>query len=146
MKDAKGHGSDAKGGSDVPLHMQGINQALAVTRPADPARVQSFVQGAQGIVNKYYATNFADSPHMVPPRLEIDNPDAPRYLRVVSVNRTSQGDVPMSRSAHAFIDRTTGDVLKPAGWKAPAKGVRGNIHDGRNGLGRMGPHGPAYNK
>jgi hypothetical protein len=49
-------------------------------------------------------------------------------------------------SVHSFIDRTTGDVLLPAGWKTPAKGARGNIHDAQNGLGRMGPHGPAYNK
>lgn len=32
-------------------------------------------------------------------------------------------------SVHAFVDATTGDLLKPAGWKAPAKGARGNITD-----------------
>lgn len=30
-------------------------------------------------------------------------------------------------SIHAFIDNATGDLLKPAGFKAPAKGARGNI-------------------
>ena len=34
------------------------------------------------------------------------------------------------RSVHCFIDNLTGDVYKAAGWKAPAKGVRGNIVTG----------------
>lgn len=34
-----------------------------------------------------------------------------------------------NRSIHAFIDRKTGDVLKPASFKAPAKGVRFNLLD-----------------
>ena len=36
-------------------------------------------------------------------------------------------------SIHCFVDRTTGDIYKPAGWRAPyTKGnnaVRGNIYD-----------------
>ena len=32
-----------------------------------------------------------------------------------------------SRSVHAFIDQKTGDVYKPASFKAPAKGVRYNV-------------------
>ena len=34
-----------------------------------------------------------------------------------------------SRSIHAFIERTTGDVAKPASWKAPAKHIRFNVLD-----------------
>jgi hypothetical protein len=34
-----------------------------------------------------------------------------------------------SRSVHAFIDKTNGDVYKSASWKAPAKGVRYNLLD-----------------
>jgi hypothetical protein len=49
-------------------------------------------------------------------------------------------------SAHAFVDIATGDVLKPASWAAPAKHARGNIFDEHNGLGSMGPYGPAYLK
>lgn len=30
-------------------------------------------------------------------------------------------------SVHSFVDLTTGDILKPASWKAPAKHARGNI-------------------
>ena len=35
----------------------------------------------------------------------------------------------ISRSVHCFIDKTTGDVLKSASWKSPAKGVRYNSRD-----------------
>ena len=31
------------------------------------------------------------------------------------------------RSVFCFIERETGDILKAASWKAPAKGVRGNL-------------------
>ena len=32
-----------------------------------------------------------------------------------------------SRSVHAFVDKKTGEVYKPASFKAPAKGVRFNL-------------------
>ena len=47
-------------------------------------------------------------------------------------------------SAWAFVDIKTGDVLKPASWKSPAKHARGNIFDESNGLRKIGPYGPAY--
>ena len=31
------------------------------------------------------------------------------------------------RSVHSFVDLSTGDLLKAAGWNAPAKGVRFNL-------------------
>lgn len=34
-----------------------------------------------------------------------------------------------NRSVHCFINKTTGDVLKSASWKSPAKGVRYNLLD-----------------
>ncbi len=47
-------------------------------------------------------------------------------------------------SVHCFVDIETGDVLRAAGWAKPAKHARGNIYDASNGLGKMGPYGPAY--
>ena len=32
-----------------------------------------------------------------------------------------------SRSVHAFVDKKTGEVYKPASFKSPAKGVRFNL-------------------
>ena len=43
-----------------------------------------------------------------------------KFLRIVS---TAGG----SRSVHCFVRKEDGAVLKPAGWKAPAKGERANI-------------------
>ena len=34
---------------------------------------------------------------------------------------------------HSFVEVATGNVLKAAGWKAPAKHARGNIWDDDGG-------------
>ena len=46
-----------------------------------------------------------------------------KYLKVVMV--TNSGD----RSAHAFVDKKTGDVYKAESWRARAPGVRYNLLD-----------------
>lgn len=46
-----------------------------------------------------------------------------RYDKVVGINLAG------GQSAHAFVDRTTGDVYKAAGWSAPAKIIKGNLRD-----------------
>ena len=49
-----------------------------------------------------------------------------KYYKIVQVeydtfqNRNEYRD----RSVHSFVDKNTGDVYKPASWKAPAKHVR----------------------
>lgn len=52
----------------------------------------------------------------------LDNPGQ-KYQRVVMHPRGG-GD-----SVAFFIDLNTGDILKAAGWKAPAKGVRASLFD-----------------
>jgi hypothetical protein len=45
---------------------------------------------------------------------------------------------PGGRSAFGFIDKTNGNVLKPADWKGPAKNFcHGNIRDENKGCGRV---------
>ena len=44
-----------------------------------------------------------------------------KYHRIIMETGTG------SRSVHAFIDMKTGEVYKPASWKAPAKIVRYNL-------------------
>ena len=64
-----------------------------------------------------------------------------KFIKIV------RGSVSGSKSVHGFIDKATGDVLKAAGWKAPAKGARGNIFDQHKGLSRIDAHGfIGYNK
>lgn len=76
----------------------------------------------------------------------------PKYVKVVREDMDGN-----SGSVHCFIargDSTTrglglvrkGDVLKPASYKVPAKGARGNLFDENGGTGRMGPYGPGYNR
>ena len=56
-----------------------------------------------------------------------------KYIRVVRADRSS------SRSAHCFIDKTDGNVYKPASWKGPIKNFpRGNIFTTRIGVGPYG--------
>jgi len=45
-----------------------------------------------------------------------------KYLKIVYFDGSQ-------RSAHAFVDKKTGDVYKSASWNAPAKGVRFNLLD-----------------
>lgn len=90
----------------------------------------SWIASYQKMVDDYMAEKF--------PRL-------PRKLLLVSqgvkyIKITSTG----TGSVEAFVDKTTGDVLKAASWRAPAKHARGNIFDIRNGMGMMTPYGPAY--
>lgn len=59
-----------------------------------------------------------------------------RYIRIVCAS------TPSSRSAWAFVDRTNGDILKPDGWKRPAKHARGNILSGD--VQGVSGYGPAY--
>lgn len=58
-----------------------------------------------------------------------------RFIKVI------RGD-----SVHCFIDRDTGDVLKAASWKAPAKHARGNINDKKHGIEMMEQYGPKHLK
>jgi len=45
--------------------------------------------------------------------------------------RLEMWEMGRAASIHAFVEISTGDIFKPAGWKAPAKGARGNITDNR---------------
>ena len=65
-----------------------------------------------------------------------------KYIKVKSFTTNVETDYETGKktlledkngSIHCFVERTTGDIFKPAGWKAPyTKGnnaVRGNIYD-----------------
>lgn len=51
-----------------------------------------------------------------------------------------------SQSVFAFVDKASGDVLKAASFRSPAKHARGNINDDSNGMSRMTIYGPEYLK
>ena len=95
-------------------------------------QVQAFVDRCQAIIDRYMQERF---PTLARETLSID--PGHRYYKIVKV---AHGQ----RSVYAFIDSTNGDVLKPATWRAPAKHARGNLFDEKQGMGWMGPYGPAY--
>lgn len=58
-------------------------------------------------------------------RYSLDRPGA-KNVRIVM----DRGGDRFGRSVHAFVELETGALLKAAGWKAPAKGPRGNVITG----------------
>lgn len=54
-----------------------------------------------------------------------------RYIKLMEVNILTRDGVskPAGRSVHAFIDKNTGAVYKPASFRAPAKHVRYQLLD-----------------
>ena len=50
-----------------------------------------------------------------------------KYLKVVREEYDETNDRWRDTTVHAFVDRETGEVYKPASWKTPAKHVRFNF-------------------
>tara|TARA_R100001015_G_C4530383_1_gene96968 strand:- start:18 stop:374 length:357 start_codon:yes stop_codon:yes gene_type:complete len=67
-----------------------------------------------------------------------------KYIKVIMTVQPSNPNHNMQRSSWAFIDKTNGDVLKCASWKAPAKHARGNLMDEFDGLQFIQWTGPMY--
>lgn len=98
-------------------------------------RLDRWLWTAQKIVDDHYESHL---PNLVPSRLEMS--DGRRYIRVDSVENGGTG----SRSVYAFIDKRTGDVLRAATYKAPAKHPRGNLFDSLQGTEMLTPYGIGY--
>lgn len=94
--------------------------------------LKAFLKGAQRKINDGYKDN------VLIPKLSIMR--GKKYIRVVSGIEGQRN----TGSAWAFIEIETGNVLRPDGWKRPAKHARGNIYDGDNGLKTVTAYGPAY--
>lgn len=102
-------------------------------------QIENFVSSVQAISDKYYQTNFS---RLTPSKMSYTL--GHRYTRIVKTSRHTHDDGRIEdgqSSVYCFIDMTNGDVLKAAGWKAPAKNfARGNLNDDKQGLGRCGPY------
>lgn len=99
--------------------------------PGFRAAFSEFLGHCQKVSDDYMADQF--------PTLEAPKFSAMEGGRFIRVVRDSRG----SRSAHLFVDKTNGDILKTAGWSAPAKHARGNIFDKATWK-NVGPYGAAY--
>jgi len=102
--------------------------------PVSVAQLTAFVAACQALVTAYYEKNH---PILTPSKLSFDFKGGMRYAKIIV---TTQGLGAGQRSVFGFVDMRSGDVLKAASWKAPAKNfARGNVHT--TGLQGVGPHG-----
>ncbi len=98
------------------------------------AALTSFIVGAQAIIDENYPEGY---PENCKETLTAD--PGRRYVRIVRASSLAH-----SRSVHCFVDMTNGNVLKPASWKTPAKGARGNIFTMKSASEAVGPRGAHY--
>ena len=66
-----------------------------------------------------------------------------RYDKIICEDVHKEPRRNNSKRVWAFVDKINGDILKPEGWKKPAKHARGNIYDEDRML-FMSYSGPAY--
>lgn len=112
--------------------------------PSFDEALSAFVAAAQAKIDAEYAERFKN---LVPCRL--DKVYGHRYVKIVRVrrHRDEQGnvvDTEFGRSVFCFVDRTNGNVLKAASWKAPAKHARGNVYAQGNGADAVSCWGANY--
>ena len=119
-----------------------MNDMPIIVHPDNTALI-SWLAACNKLRDDYIAKNYAANPREI-----LVASVGTRYIRIEqqSISKNPATGKPFSCSAWAFIDRTTGDVLKASSFKTPAKGSRGNIFNPDNGMSRIGPYGPAYNR
>lgn len=82
-------------------------------------RLAGFMEEWEQIIRKNYIKSFGNDELFK--GLET-NTRGRKYTKIIS-----------DGSVCAFVDMSTGDIYKPAGWQAPAKHVRGNIFSKEGG-------------
>lgn len=100
------------------------------------AALAAYLAGATKLREEWLARMYTRTK---PPVILFSTMPGPKYLRVVV-----EEDGGNQRSVYSFVERATGDVYKPEGWKKPAKHVRSNIFSAEHGLENHNWHGPEY--
>jgi hypothetical protein len=99
------------------------------------ATIEDFVKIAQGVIDEN-DVSMGNNPAFRT-TLSIGK-GGRKYARIVA----SLGDT--QRSVHCFVEIETGNILKAAGWKTPAKHARGNINDEDGGRSAVTAYGAVY--
>lgn len=86
-------------------------------------RLEGFVATVQINIIDSYQRHYKNLAY---PTISVDA--GSKFYRIVKT--TNQ------RSVYCFVNKANGDILKAAGWKAPAKHIRGNIFDANYGWGK----------
>jgi len=97
--------------------------------------LDQFMRGAQQKIDADWKTHG----YNVRTKPTLKKSKGKKFIRIFQENPSTK-----DRSAWAFINTENGDVLKPAGWKKPAKHARGNIYNDDYGIGTVTAYGPQY--
>ena len=95
---------------------------MSNSKPADTA-IATFATRITEVQIAYYTSNYS---LMAAPKTVVRN--GSKYAKLVTV-REDGGEY-----VFGFVNRTNGDVLMAAGWSAPAKHARGNVHSDGGGM------------
>ena len=87
------------------------------------AKIDEFVKHLKERDDARLRRHFPDSFGILENRFYVDK-GARKYARIVS--ESTRGT---NRSVFLFVEIATGNILKAASWKAPAKHARGNIFE-----------------
>ena len=81
-------------------------------------RVNQWVEDLCKCLDENYVRSYPGSDHKMVFRYEAGR----KYYKIMMYEE--QGDERRSQGVHAFVDKKTGEVYKPASWRGPAKIVR----------------------
>ena len=106
---------------DQKYYEESFGRGPAPTPKGYDAAMKKMLKYMQGKAENYYKTELPklydmgawEYPDLLRPGIKFD--------KIVNVRNKRAGAVSF------FVDRATGDIYKPASFRAPAKGVRGNI-------------------
>jgi hypothetical protein len=89
--------------------------------------LEDFRATAEGILRDHFARN--DFTFAIP-NIEIAK-GGRKYRKLIRTeSNVDTGEPQGQRCVHSFVEIATGNILKPASFKAPAKHARGNIYRG----------------
>lgn len=99
--------------------------------PAESATIEELIYEYQAEVQRLVTDEhirvFVGMP-VPPPKVTVTY--GPRYARVIIEREDGK-----RRTAHSFVDLTTGDILRAAGWRRPALHPHGSVKDlGKGGF------------
>ena len=97
------------------------------------AALEGFRAAAEEILRAHFAAN--DFTFAIP-TIEIAKGGRKYAKLIAGENDPKTGEARPSRSVHSFVDKATGEIFKPASFKAPAKHARGSIYrdNGRDSM------------
>ncbi len=113
--------------------------SVSTARSFDQVTFDAWLKKCQYLVD----TNNAQYSHSPKELLEATY-GGQRFVKVICQRYEGEQKAKYGGRVYAFVELATGDIFKPASYKAPAKHPRGNIYAEDGGMGCMSHYGPAY--